>query len=149
MSSMSQDHRTISAGVPRSAQPNPISAVEEQAALHSLIDQLKGGVKTVAPIAASGGLLGLLAGPGEASASVPEQPQQWAQWDDAWGADPPLEKPTVDPIDMLIAPLGAASWPARATAPAVEAALGYAGEKLPGLLDDYFWNTDNRSLRPD
>jgi hypothetical protein len=140
---MSRDHRAISAGVPN-PQLHPISAVEEQAALHDLINQLKGGVKAAAPVAATGGLLGLMAAPEEAGASVPERPEpQWAQWDEAWGADPPLEHPIVDPIDMLVAPLGATTWMGKAAAAAAEPALSlgmhHGGEALQGLLDEYFW----------
>jgi hypothetical protein len=122
LSSMSRDHRAISAGVP-STQRRPISAVEEQAAIEELISLITGKVKTVAPVAATGGLLGMMGQVGEAAAAAPEPEYQWAQWDDAWGSDPPLESPVVDPIDMMLAPIGAATWLGKAAAVAAEPAI--------------------------
>jgi hypothetical protein len=121
-----------------------LSAVDAPSNLQEIINRLKGGVKTAAPVAATGGLLDMLAGSGKAVAPAPTpQEPQWAQWNDAWGADPPLEHPIVDPIDMLVAPLGATTALGKAAAataePAISLGMHYGGKALQGILDEYFW----------
>jgi hypothetical protein len=91
LSSMSQDHRAISAGVPKSTQRSPISAVEKQAVIEEMIERLMGGVKTAAPFAVAGAGAGLGMAPGETYPSELPLPH-----------DPPLEHPVIDPVDMLV-----------------------------------------------
>ena len=89
-----------------------LSAVGSHAALQEIIDRFKGGVKSAAPYAVGAGATGGLLGAMGAEAQAAEY-QRKAQ-------EQALEEPWFNPIDMLLAPIGATTWAGRGLAALAE-----------------------------
>ena len=86
--------------------------------LLAMLAQYKEGIKSiapyaVAPVAATGGLLGAML-PQEAKAEQQRKIREQA-----------LEDPWMNPVDMLLAPIGAATWLGRAAAVLAEPLIAF------------------------
>lgn len=132
------------------------SSASVPSSLQEIANLLKGNIKTAAPFAATtGGMLGLIGDPGEAAAMPPADVitggmlghlgssegdamprleaddlanRQWAKWDGP--EEPGLEKPWLDPIDILLAPIGVAGAAGKAAAMGLELLFGLGAEWL-------------------
>lgn len=127
--SMSGVHRAISVGEP-SSQPQRLSAVEDHSLFNGTDSRRK--VKSLLPYILGGGAAGAAMTPDAATAQ---------QWEGFQITEPPLESPTLDPIDNIIAALtGPVGMAGKAVAGAVETPLSFALDNvLKGVGKGWEW----------
>ena len=100
------------------------------------------------PFAAGGAAAGAALAPGEAKASIPADEYQWPAKQPGYvNRELGLEAPVVDPVDIMTAPIGAATAGGKVAAMAAEPFLAYGmdkagnwlGNRIGGLLGYFGW----------